>query len=40
VDCDGINRSPSKTIVGAAAPAYSAEEEEIVRKRLEDLGYL
>jgi predicted AlkP superfamily phosphohydrolase/phosphomutase len=39
-DCDGINRSPSKTIVGAAAPAYSAEEEEIVRKRLEDLGYL
>jgi predicted AlkP superfamily phosphohydrolase/phosphomutase len=39
-DCDGINRSPSKTIVGAAAPAYSPEEEEIVRKRLEDLGYL
>jgi predicted AlkP superfamily phosphohydrolase/phosphomutase len=39
-DCDGVNRSPSKTIVGATAPAYSAEEEEIVRKRLEDLGYL
>ncbi len=39
-DCDGINRSPSKTIAGGAAPAYSAEEEAIVRKRLEDLGYL
>ncbi|HTV92949.1 MAG TPA: alkaline phosphatase family protein [Verrucomicrobiae bacterium] len=39
-DADGINRSPSKTVVGAGASAYSAEEEAIVRKRLEDLGYL
>ncbi len=39
-DADGINRSPSKTVVGAGASPYSAEEEAIVRKRLEDLGYL
>jgi len=48
-DCDGLNRSQRRTLVGATAgatadaresSAYSAEEEEIVRKRLEDLGYL
>ena len=48
-DCDGVNRSPRRALVGATAgaaastpenSAYSPEEEEIVRKRLEDLGYL
>ncbi|HTV75177.1 MAG TPA: alkaline phosphatase family protein [Candidatus Acidoferrales bacterium] len=48
-DCDGVNRSPRQSLAGGAALAtandrgksvYSAEEEEIVRKRLEDLGYL
>jgi predicted AlkP superfamily phosphohydrolase/phosphomutase len=39
-DSDGINRSPSAAVVGTTTSAYSAEEEEIVRKRLEDLGYL
>lgn len=39
-DCDGINRSPALAYVSAEATPYSSEEEEIVRKRLEDLGYL
>jgi predicted AlkP superfamily phosphohydrolase/phosphomutase len=40
LDCDGVNRSPKLAAVAAETPAYSVEEEEIVRKRLEDLGYL
>jgi predicted AlkP superfamily phosphohydrolase/phosphomutase len=39
-DIDGINRSPKTAVAAVHASAYSAEEEEIVRKRLEDLGYL
>lgn len=46
-DCDGVNRSSKQVLTTAGEPAahadqavYSAEEEEIVRKRLEDLGYL
>ena len=48
-DCDGANRSAMRALVGAGVgttenaaegSAYSPEEEEIVRKRLEDLGYL
>jgi predicted AlkP superfamily phosphohydrolase/phosphomutase len=39
-DCDGVNRSLKTAAVAATAAPYSAEEEEIVRKRLEDLGYL
>lgn len=39
-DCDGTNLSPRETQYAATVSAYSTEEEEIVRKRLEDLGYL
>lgn len=44
-DCDGENRSTRSAVLTSVAAsahesAYSSEEEEIVRKRLEDLGYL
>jgi uncharacterized sulfatase len=39
-DIDGVNRSPAYAEVAATNGAYSSEEEAIVRKRLEDLGYL
>lgn len=39
-DCDGKNLSPAHAAVAASSGAYTSEEEEIVRKRLEDLGYL